>query len=120
MTEELHCLPYVPKGAWLEERYVRCGKACHCRLGEEHGTYTRLVWRVRGNGKRQRYVAAEHVSMYQQALELRRQEVARGRWGMRSARAAISRARRVLRAVNERTPEIPRSIGRRRLRPERM
>ena len=34
MTEEIYGLPYIPNGAWLEERYVRCGKNCRCRLGE--------------------------------------------------------------------------------------
>jgi len=58
--------------------------------------------------------------MYQQALELRRLQMARTRWGLRSAQAALARARGVLKAVNERTADIPRSIGRRRFRSERM
>src|SRR5438093_840855 len=127
MTDEVYHLPYVPNGAWLEERYVRCGKDCRCRLGEAHGTYWRLCWRERRGRKsdrrtrrRQRYVAAEHVAMYQMALELRRKQVAQSRWGLRSARAAMARARGVLKTVNERTADIPRSIGRRRIRPERM
>jgi len=65
-------------------------------------------------------VSVEHLAMYQQALELRRKETARNRWGLRSARAAMARARGVLKTVNERTVDIPRSIGRRRIRPERM
>ena len=65
-------------------------------------------------------MTAEHVAMYQQALELRRKQVARNRWGLRSARAAMARARALLKTVNKRTADIPRSIGRRRIRPERM
>ena len=125
--DEAYGLPYVPPGSWIEERYVRCGKDCRCQLGEAHGTYWRLCWRERRGRKpdrrtrrRQRYVAAEHVAMYQQALELRRKQVARSRWGLSSARAAMARARAVLKTVNERTTDIPRSIGRRRIRPERM
>jgi hypothetical protein len=118
---------YIPRGAWLEERFVRCGKDCRCRHGEPHGTYWRLCWREQRGSKpdrrtrrRQRYVAAEHVAMYQQALELRRKQTAEYRWGLRSARAAMARARGVLKTVNQRTVDIPRSIGRRRIRPERM
>src|SRR5437867_12960979 len=125
--DEVYELPYVPPGSWLEERFVRCGKDCRCRLGEAHGTYWRLCWREqrgrkpdRRTRRRQRYLAAEHVAMYQQALELRRKHVARSRWALSSARAAMARARAVLKTVNERTGDIPRSIGRRRIRPERM
>src|SRR5437667_1980693 len=125
--DEAYRQVYVPRGAWLEERYIRCGKNCRCRLGEPHGTYWRLCWREqrgrtpnRRTRRRQRYVAAEHVAMYQQALELRRKQVARNRWGLRSARAAMARARALLKTVNKRTADIPRSIGRRRIRPERM
>jgi len=125
--DEAPRLPYIPKGAWLEERYVRCGKDCRCRHGEFHGSYWRLCWRDhrgrrsdRRTRRRQRYVAAEHVAMYQQALEVRRKQTAQYRWGLRSTRAALARARAVLKTVNERTADIPRSIGRRRIRPERM
>jgi hypothetical protein len=65
-------------------------------------------------------VAAEHVAMYREALELSRKKAARTRWALRSAQAAVARARGLLKAVNERTADIPRSIGRRRIRPERM
>jgi len=127
MEDEVYELPYIPNGAWLEERYVRCGKNCRCQLGEAHGTYWRLCWRERRGRRpdrrtrrRQRYVATQHVAMYQQALELRRKHVARSRWALSSARAALARSRAVLKEVNERTADIPRSIGRRRIRPERM
>jgi len=120
VSEDEYRLPYIPKGAWLEERFVRCGKDCRCRLGEPHGTYWRLVWRVKGKGKRQRYVATEHLAMYQTALELRRKQVAHRRGWMRSTRAALAHARAVLRAVNERTRDVPRYFGRRRTASDRM
>jgi hypothetical protein len=102
MIDDLFYLPYVPRGAWLEERLVRCGKICRCLQGHEHGTYWRLCWREKGGLRRQRYVANEHVPQYQQALEERRRHVSRRRRGLRSVREAIARARGVLRAVRDR------------------
>ncbi|HLE80626.1 MAG TPA: DUF6788 family protein [Dehalococcoidia bacterium] len=113
MTEEYYYLPWVPKGAWLEERYVRCGKDCRCRRDQPHGTYWRLCWRERGGHKKQRYVATEHLDQYQLALELRRQHVAHRRRGRRAATAAVARARGVLRTVNARTADIKPTYRRR-------
>src|SRR2546426_6134326 len=98
MSEREYGLPFVPKGAWLEERYVRCGKSCRCRQGEPHGTYWRLCWRQRGS-RRQRYVAAEDAPTYQLAVQARRRQTSMGRMQRRSAELAVAHARAVLRAT---------------------
>src|SRR5437867_194536 len=98
MTEPEYLLPYVPKGAWLEERYVRCGKRCRCRSADVHGTYWRLVWRERGR-RRQRYIPSEHVSQYTEALERRRVQTGARRRQRSSIASAISRARAVWRST---------------------
>src|SRR2546428_13683945 len=91
MSETDYGLPYVPKGAWLEERYVRCGKSCRCQQGAPHGTYWRLCWRER-RGRRQRHIAAEDAPPYQLALEASRRPTANGREPRRSAELAGAHA----------------------------
>lgn len=94
-------LPYVPKGAWLEERLVRCGKICRCQLGQPHGTYWRLCWRKRGQ-KRQRYIPAQHIDLYQAAVQARREQVRERRRGFVVARAGLASARHLLRRLRVR------------------
>ena len=97
MIDEAYELPFVPKGAWLEERYVRCGRDCRCTAGQLHGTYWRLCWRERRR-KRQRYVPREYVHLYQRAIELRKGARRSRHRGLSEARTAIRDATELLRA----------------------
>jgi hypothetical protein len=90
--------PYAPKGAWLEERLVRCGKSCRCKQGELHGTYWRLVWRE-GEQRKQRYVAAEDVEHFRKALELRRRRTRHWRRQRRAIEAELRRAHALVRSM---------------------
>ena len=91
-------MPCVPRGAWLEERYIHCGKRCICRTGRPHGAYWRLCWREEGR-RRQRYVPARHAAGYAEAVGRRRLErVERKAW-FEEAAAALHHARQLLRSV---------------------
>ena len=93
-----YSLPYVPKGSWVEERYIRCGKRCTCLKGQPHGVYWRLCWRE-GGRRRQRYVSARHETGYREAVRRRRQEQAERRAWFGATAVALKHARRLLRSV---------------------
>ena len=98
MDADGYRLPYVPRGAWLEGRHIRCGRHCRCRDGRLHGTYWRLCWREEGR-RRQRYVAKQHVDAYRVAVQRRWLErVERKAW-LEMAAAALNHARDLLRSV---------------------
>lgn len=99
MDADGYRLPYVPKRAWLERRYIRCGKRCRCRTGRPHGRYWRLCWREEGR-RLQRYLPADLVPIYQEAVEWRRQEAADSRAQLLMADAALAHARQLLRSVS--------------------
>src|SRR3990172_8552282 len=91
-------LPFVPKGGWVEERYIRCGKRCTCLKGQPHGVYWRLCWRE-GRRRHQRYVPARHAAGYAEAVRRRRQEQAERTAWFEAAAVALRHARQVLRLV---------------------
>ena len=96
MDADDYRLPWVPLGAWLEERYIRCGKSCQCREGQPHGTYWRLCWREDGC-RRQRYLKAEDIAAYREAVQQRQQWAVQRRQWLEDAAAARRHARRLLR-----------------------
>ena len=91
-------LPYVPRGAWLEERHIRCGKRCRCRSGQPHGSYWRLCWREEGR-RRQRYLPVGVEPAYREAVEQQRQHMAERRAQLLVADASLTQARQLLRSV---------------------
>jgi hypothetical protein len=96
--------PYAPKGGWLEERFVRCGKDCRCKQGQPHGTYWRLCWRE-GKQRKQRYVAAADVEHFQHALELRRLRTRHRRRQKRAVAAELRRARELVQRMPSLSPQ---------------
>jgi len=92
-------MPCVPRGAWLEERYIHCGKRCICRTGRPHGAYWRLCWRE-GGRRRQRYVAKQHVDAYRVAVQRRWQERAERAASLEAAAVALRHARQLLRSLS--------------------
>ena len=91
-------LPYVPKGAWLEERDVRCGRRCRCRDDKPHGSYWRLCWRE-GGRRLQRYVAGRHAASYREAVRRCRNWRVERKASLEATAAAVNHARQLLRSV---------------------
>ena len=91
-------LPYVPKGAWLERRYIRCGKRCRCRRGQLHGGYWRLCWREEGR-RLQRYLRRDELPTYREAVDQRRHQLAERRAQLLMADASLKQAKLLLRCL---------------------